>query len=203
MRAKFAALFILAALWLTACGKAAVGPAASHADAPPTAAAKADVPTSAAQQADAQKAERPVFWPPLYGTEVYDLRSMFPAVIPSYLPERYGLQLWSTGMVSSGEKISGEDAAPVAVLATLYLGPPGKTRLVIMESSAALNPPDSDFTQVTKNASGSELSWSDGFMDGEPLTHVLFKYDDINVLATGVGMPKEEVTRVVASMKMR
>lgn len=198
MEGKLAALLLASLMVLSGCSQRATtssGPQATESPAQRTVVQSPAV---------TKGGGRPVFWSPVYGTDVYDLRSVFPAVIPSYLPEGYALQFWSVGLVSSGEIMYGvEAAARAAPVATLLLGPAGKTKLVIMESKADLHPPDPDMAQITKNASGSELTWSDGFLDGERQIHVLFQYDDVHVLVTGLGMPQEEVMKVVASMKLR
>lgn len=195
MEGKLAALLLASLMVLSGCSQRATtssGPQATESPAQRTVVQSPAV---------TKGGGRPVFWSPVYGTDVYDLRSVFPAVIPSYLPEGYALQFWSVGLVSNGENI--DHAASVASAATLLLGPAGKPKLIIIESNADLHPPDPDTVQITTNASGSELTWSDGLLDGERQIHVLFQYDDVHVLATGLGMPKEEVMKVVASMKLR
>lgn len=159
---------------------------------PASQAAESPRPGAAAQSPTAPEGgKRPIFWEPVVGTEVFDLRTNAPfsPVIPGYLPTGYALQFWSVGLVSSGEILYGEDS-PAAMVVTLLFGPAGKPNLVAMESKADLRLPTE--AKVVRNGDGSE-QWAG--------TSVLFHYDDVHLLVIGQGMAKEEVMKVVASMK--
>lgn len=186
MKEKLVALLLGFFVLLSGCSQRTADPSTSQAGGSPT--------EKPAVQSPAKGPRRPVFWQPIVGTDVFDLRAAFPAVIPTYLPEGYVLQFWSVGTVSTDDILSGEDVA-AATAATLVLGPAGKPNLVIMESKADLCYQTEE--PVTKNGDGSE-TWSNGFE-----TSVLFQYLDMHVLVMGRGMAKEELMKIVASMKLR